>query len=71
MSGKENLFDVLMAEIRRVREEVMPLYVEIGRAGAIAVALMKLSLEKADTAVAEQDVVKMLVAYGDLKEISE
>lgn len=61
------LGEALPAEMTRVRDEVMPMYIEIGPPGAIALHLMRTSLDAAAKAMAEGDVVAMLRAYEDLK----
>jgi len=51
----------------RVRDEIMPLYLEIGPAGSFAVAMMRADLDKATKALAEGDIVTILQAYESLK----
>lgn len=51
----------------RVRDEVMPLYREIGPAGTLGLKLLQASLDRAAKAMAEGDVVAMLSAYEKLK----
>lgn len=63
----ETLGTALPKEMTRVRDVVMPAYIEIGPAGAIALAMMRASLDQAQKAMAEGDVVAMLRAYEDLK----
>lgn len=63
----DTLGDALPREMKRVRDEVMPAYIQIGPPGMIALALMRLSLDKATKALAEGDVVTMIVAYEELK----
>ena len=60
----------LPQEMARVRDEVMPAYIEIGPSGAIALALMRSDLDRAAKALAEGDVVEMLRVYESLKEYS-
>lgn len=62
-----NLAEALMAEIRRVRDEVLPAYLEIGPAGAFAVAGMRGDLDAATRALAEQDAVSCLRLLGELQ----
>lgn len=64
---QSTLGDALPREMARVRDEVLPEYIAIGPAGAIAAALMRQSLDLAAKAMAEGDVVAMIGAYGDLK----
>lgn len=61
------LGDALPAEMARVRDKVLPVYVSIGPPGAIAAAMMRASLDGAARALASGDVVAMLVAFEDLK----
>lgn len=60
------LGDALPREMARVRDEVMPAYMEIGAAGAMALMLMRRSLDQAAQALAQGNVVAMLAAYTDL-----
>lgn len=63
----ETLGTALPKEMTRVRDVVIPPYIAIGPAGAIALAMMRASLDQAQKAMAEGDVVAMLRAYEDLK----
>lgn len=63
----ESLGTALPKEMARVRDEVMPLYREIGPAGALGLKLLQASLDRAAKAMAEGDVVAMLSAYEKLK----
>lgn len=60
------LGDALPREMARVRDEVMPAYLEIGAAGAMALMLMRASLDRAAKAMIAGDAVGMLAAYTDL-----
>jgi hypothetical protein len=62
------LGEALPAEMARVRDEVMPMYAEIGPAGTFALAMMRHNLDEAARALAEGDVVAMLRVYQSLKE---
>jgi 2-polyprenyl-3-methyl-5-hydroxy-6-metoxy-1,4-benzoquinol methylase len=64
----ESLAEALPNEQSRVRE-VLSCYQEIGPSGALACAMIEQSLKNADQAVMSGDVVAMMVAYNDLKEI--
>jgi hypothetical protein len=57
----------LPKEMARVRDEVMPSYLEIGKPGAVALAMMRADLDRATKALAEGDVITMLRAYEALK----
>ena len=65
-----NLVDVLIAEMARVRDEVMPSYILIGDSGRIALHLMRAELDAAARALAEQDAVKCLTMLASLKEFT-
>ena len=64
----DTLGEALPREMARVRDEVMPAYVEIGPAGAFALAMMRQNLDEAARALAEGDVVAMVRVYQSLKE---
>jgi hypothetical protein len=51
-----------------VRDEILPAYLEIGLAGAFAVACMRRDLDEAQRAMIAGDVVAMLRCYQNLKE---
>ncbi len=57
----------LPREMARVRDEVMPAYLQIGAAGGFALAMMRADLDAAARALAEGDVVEMMRAYHALK----
>lgn len=57
-------------EIKRVRDEVLSCYLEIGPSGAFAVAMMRHTLDVASKAMIEGDVVEMMHAYRELKNYS-
>lgn len=61
------LGEALPIEMARVRDEVMPAYLEIGPAGAFALANMRADLDAAATAMVAGDVVAMLRMYESLK----
>jgi hypothetical protein len=61
------LADALQAEIRRVRDEVLPSYLEIGPRGAFAVRGMRADLDRATKALAEQDATACLAVYLSLQ----
>lgn len=63
----ESLGEALPREIKRIVEEVMPAYIEIGSAGAFALAMMRHDLDKANKAMMSGDVVAMIRAYNELK----
>ena len=67
MSGAASLGTELPKEMARVRDEVIPAYLEIGQAGLFAVTWMRRALDDAATAMAEGDVAAMVAAYEELK----
>lgn len=62
------LGDELPQQIARVRDELIPRYLECGPGGAVAVAMMRADLDRASKAMIEGDVVEMLRVYQKLKE---
>jgi hypothetical protein len=62
-----NLADAVIAEMARVRDQIMPNYYEIGDAGRPALVMMRVTLDAAARALAEQDAIKLLVIHQDLK----
>ena len=63
----ETLGDALPKEMARVRDEVMPAYMEIGPPGLFALTMMRQELDRAARAMAEGDVIAMMTAYEALK----
>lgn len=63
----ETLGEALPNQMARVRDEIMPLYVEIGLPGQFALMLMRAALDEAARAMAEGDVIAMLRAHEELK----
>jgi hypothetical protein len=64
----DTLGDALPREMARVRDEVMPVYLEVGASGLPALTLMRAELDRAAVALAEGDVIGMLRAFAELKE---
>ena len=62
-----SLADALLAEMTRVRDEVMPAYQEIGPAGGFALTLMRRDLDEAARALAEGDAIACLRLHQSLK----
>lgn len=60
--------DALPREMARVRDVVLPEYLAIGPAGGFGATMMRASLDAAAQAMAEGDVVKMIVCLKDLQE---
>lgn len=67
MSEQETLGDALPKEMARVRDVVIPPYVDIGPAGAFALALMRRDLDDAAKAMMEGDVVEMIRCLRELQ----
>lgn len=68
MNNIDTLGDALPREMKRVREEIIPVYQTCGNSGQLAIALMNSDLSKAEIALASGDTVKMIEAYNALKE---
>lgn len=66
----ETLAEALPKEQARVRK-VLGYYKEIGSAGMFGSTTIEQSLVKADEAVMSGDVVAMMKAYEDLKQIED
>jgi len=58
----------LPKEITRVRDELIPAYLECGVGGMPAVILMRADLDEASKAMIEGDVVAMVLVYQKLKD---
>lgn len=61
------LGESLPLEMARVRDKVMPAYLEIGQAGAFALTMMRQTLDDAAKAMAEGDLAAMIRAHEELK----
>lgn len=61
------LGEALPAEMARVRDKVLPIYLEIGPGGMFAVAGMRRDLNLAAKALAEQDIPAMIAILEALK----
>jgi len=61
------LGDALPREMARVRDQVMPAYLEIGAPGLFALSMMRVDLDRAAKAMAEGDTIEMLRVYEELK----
>ena len=62
-----SLGEELPKEMARVRDEVLPAYLEIGPAGAFAAKGVRNDLDRAARAMVAGDVVEMIKAYQSLK----
>ena len=63
----ETLGEALPREMARVRDEVLPHYLELWAPGFLAVRIIRESLAVAAKALSDGDVVAMIRAYEDLK----
>lgn len=64
----DTLGEALPREMSRVRDEVMPAYIDIGPPGLPALAMMRADLDRAEKALAEGDIPAMIRAYESLKD---
>ena len=64
----DTLGDALPREMARVRDIVMPAYIEIGPPGQFALMFMRQDLDRATKALAEGDVIETLRCYEKMKE---
>jgi len=62
------LGDELPRQIARVRDELLPRYLECGPGGAVAAAMMRADLDRASRAMIEGDIVEMVRICQKLKE---
>jgi hypothetical protein len=62
------LGDELPRQIARVRDELIPAYLECGVGGSFAVAMMRADLDRASKAMIEGDIVEMVRVCEKLKE---
>ena len=60
----ESIGTALPKEMARVRDEIIPMYIEIGPPGRMALMMMRASLDSAAKALAEGDVVAMIRAIA-------
>lgn len=63
----DSLGEALPREMARVRDQVMPAYIEIGAPGIFALTMMRADLDRAAKALAEGDVAEMIRAYESLR----
>lgn len=63
----DTLGDALPREMSRVRDEVMPVYQDIGQVGVFALALMRQDLDAAQKAIIEGDLPEMIRCYESLR----
>lgn len=63
----DTLGDALPREVARVRDEILPAYLEVGPPGQFAVMMMRRDLDAASKAMIEGDTVEMIRVYESLK----
>lgn len=64
----DTLADALPREMKRVRE-LIPIYASVPNS-AFAIAMMNDALSRAEKSMAEDDVLRMIAAYAELKGFS-
>ena len=65
----ENLMDGLLSEMNRVREIIKEYeHPALNGAGMLAATMMKISIQNAEIAIQQDDVIKMLTCYTQLTE---
>ncbi|MCB8880077.1 hypothetical protein ACELLULO517_07510 [Acidisoma cellulosilytica] len=63
-----SLGDALPREMTRVRDHVLPHYVELGPVGIFGVTMIRKDLDDAARAMAAGDLIEMIRCYKALKE---
>jgi hypothetical protein len=63
----KSLGEALPIEMARVRDEVLPMHLEIGASGAFAAHAMRAALDDAAKAMISGDLVGMIAAYKSLQ----
>jgi hypothetical protein len=63
----ETLGEAYPKEQARIREELIPAYIEIGPVGRFGLVMLEDLLRRADKAVIEGDLVKMVKIYEEMK----
>ena len=62
-----NLIEGIQEQCRRVREDLLPAYVELGPVGTFGATMLKLAVTEGEAAIASGDTIRMLAAYKDLE----
>lgn len=65
----DTIGEALPREMARVRDHVLPHYVELGPVGAFGAAFIRADLDIAAQALASGDILEMIAAYRALKEM--
>ncbi len=65
--NRPTLAAALCHEISRVRDQVMPDFIKLGPPGEIALALMRNDMDRAITALSQQDAIECLRSFKTLK----
>ncbi len=63
-----NIIEAIQAQCRRVRENLLPAYAEIGPAGHFDAAVLKLAVQEGEAAIASGDAVRMVQALKRLED---
>lgn len=69
MMTTTTLGEALPLEMARVRDKVLPFYLEIGLGGSFGAMTIRDALDRAARSLAEGDVVAMIHSYKELQEI--
>lgn len=67
-SGMKSIGEELPKQMARVRDHVLPHYVELGPVGMFGAAMIRGDLDRAAQALAEGDLVGMISAYEALRD---
>jgi hypothetical protein len=67
MTNTLSIGEALPIEMARVRDHVMPAYIEVGAPGLFALSMMRVYLDRAAKAMAEGDTIEMIRIYEELK----
>ena len=63
-----NIIEGIQAECRRVREQLVPAYEEIGPVGAFGKAMILAAVQEGEAAIASGDTIRMMQALVALRE---
>jgi len=65
----DSLGTALPAEMKRIREVVLPAYQSLGLVGQFGLVMINADLTRAEEALASGDVAAMIKSYASLREI--
>lgn len=63
-----NLVEGIQQQCNRVRDELIPMYEEIGPAGIFGKIMLQAAIREGEAAIASGDVVQMVAAYKSLED---